>query len=318
MVIGFTLNRTHLLDSKGNKAISNLLVYAASPAMTIGSIASTGNLTRSTVVLIILLGIGIYIVLPLFAFLAVRLLNVKAEHRGIAQLLLIFGNTGFMAIPILQSLYGDVSIFVVNIMNLPFNFIIYTYGIYLINQDNRARLKRKAAEGTLTAEESEHFDKISKEKDLNWRLFVTPPIIASVLSVIMFFCEINLPEKVNEGVMYLGNCTPPLSMLLLGSLLAENPLKGMFSDLKVNCAMIFKMLVMPFIVLLIAKPLFHDPVLVGISALTYAMPSGTLCAILCKNKDGDTAVSSGGVVFSTLVSLITIPIVYLILAPMFG
>lgn len=328
MLLGFVLNRTHLLDSKANKGISALLINATNPALVIGSMASTGELSRGTVLTLILFGCGLYILMPLLAFVLVRILKIDITKRGTAQLLLIFGNTGFMAIPVLQSLYGDICIFVTTLLNLPFNFLIYSYGVYLIEQDVR-KAKEKAAcinagasavdlagEGTGTAENGVS-DKPSKNSDFSWKLFLSPGIMASALALILFFLGIQLPTKVNEVLMYLGNCTPPLSMLLLGSLLAEYPLKGIFADPKINIMLMIKLFVMPTVILLIAKLVLTDSALIGMTTLTFAMPCGTMCAILSKNKDGDTLTSSAGVVFSTLASLTTIPIVYLLLGPFF-
>lgn len=302
LVVGYALNRTHVLDSRGNKAISALLVNATNPALVIGAMAATDGVAQDQVLKVIIMGVGIYILLPVLAFVIVRVFRIDIKKRGTAQLLLIFGNTGFMAIPVLQALYGDVSVFYCNIMNMPFNFLIYSYGVYLLSKD-----------AALQGIEYEDGSKPS----FSWKLFLSPGIIASALALIMYFAKIRLPQNVSDTFLFLGNTTPPLSMLLLGSVLAEYPLKSVFADLKINFMILAKHFVMPVMVFLLAKLIFTDPVIVGIATLTFAMPCGTMCAILSKEKGGDTLTASGGVVFSTLLSLITIPIVYLILGPLF-
>ncbi len=106
LIAGFTLNKLGLLDSRVNKGMTSLIVNLTNPALILGSLSSTGAVTEGDVLTLLLFSVGMYILLPLAAFLITRLARVKRDKRGIAELLLIFGNTGFMAIPIMQALYG--------------------------------------------------------------------------------------------------------------------------------------------------------------------------------------------------------------------
>ena len=304
LVLGYVLFRCHVLDAKANKAISALIVNATSPALVLGSLAATGATSRGEVLKLGFFGIGLYILLPIMAYLTVRLFRVDLKKRGTVQLLLIFGNTGFMAIPVLQTLYGDVAVFYCNILNLPFNLMIFTYGVYLLQFSGRS--KEETGEG------------FSLKGPALRKMLLTPGIICSVLALILYFANLQLPKVLSETFLFIGNVTPPLSMLVIGSVLAEYPLKSMFSDLKVNLILVLKLLLFPVLILVLSRLIFSDPVVVGIATLTFAMPCASMCVMLSKEHGGNSQTASSGVVFTTLLSLLTIPIVYLVLGPFFG
>ncbi|MBO4888335.1 MAG: AEC family transporter [Firmicutes bacterium] len=297
LVIGFVIFRKKWIDERFNRGLSWLVVNITNPALILGSLASAGDIPQPTVVKIIIFGVCYYLMLPFLAKLIVAICRIEKPKRGTVEMLAIFSNTGFMAIPIMQTLYGDMSIFVINIMNLPFNFLVYTYGVYLIQKDIR------------TAQHEESGEKAK----LDWKLFVTPGIIASIIALILYFFHIQLPQPLTATFKFIGDPTPPLTMLLLGAVLAEQPLKGAFSNMKLNLAMVIKLFLMPLIAFLAGRLVFEDPVILGITVLTFAMPCGSMCVMLAKNYHGNTETASSGVVFSTILSLATIPLVYFLL-----
>ena len=290
LIVGYFLYKKKILDSHINTGLSALLLNATNPALILSSLGATGGVAKGDVSKLLVFGLCFYIMLPIFAWLIVHLLRIHPSKRSIAQLLIIFSNTGFMAIPILQTLYGDVSVFYSNILNLPFNFLFFSYGVYLMNRETAGASGGK----------------------LNWRKFVNPGIVTSAIALLLYFCNITLPKVATETFSFLGNMTPPLSMIILGSVLAEYPLSSIFKDLKINLMLIVKQLLLPVIATVLAHLVFTDPVITGIIILTFAMPCATMTVMLSKEYKSDTLTASAGVVFTTVLSLITIPVAFVL------
>ena len=290
LIVGYFLNKKKILDSHINTGLSALLLNATNPALILSSLGATGGVAKGDVSKLLVFGLCFYIMLPIFAWLIVHLLRIHPSKRSISQLLIIFSNTGFMAIPILQTLYGDVSVFYSNILNLPFNFLFFSYGVYLMNRETAGASGGK----------------------LNWSKFVNPGIVASAIALLLYFCNITLPKVATETFSFLGNMTPPLSMIILGSVLAEYPLSSIFKDLKINLMLIVKQLLLPVIATVLAHLVFTDPVITGIITLTFAMPCATMTVMLSKEYKSDTLTASAGVVFTTVLSLITIPVAFVL------
>lgn len=305
LAAGYFLNRIGMLDSKVNKGMTSLVVNLSNPALILGSLSATGSITQGNVFTLFLFGIGFYILLLVMGFLFVRVMRVQKDKRGVAEMLLVFGNTGFMAIPILQALYGDVAVFYSSILNMPFNFLLYTYGIYLLNRDRQ--------ETDIAKEDSS----VKPGSKFSWKLFLSPGILCSLIALGMYFARLQFPTVLSETFSFVGNLTPPLSMLVTGSILAEYPVSILFHDHKIHGMLVMKMLLLPVAALFLARLFFTDSVIIGIICLTFAMPSGALCAMLSKEYKINTDTASSGVVFSTLLSLLTIPIVYLVLSRFF-
>lgn len=291
LVLGYFLHKKKILDTHIDDGISSLIVNATNPALILSSLGSTGASTKGDVLRLVLFGVGFYILLLVLAFVMVRLFRIHSGKRSTAQLLLIFSNTGFMAIPVLQTIYGDIAVFYCSILNLPFNFLIYSYGVYLLTKDTGAAAGHK----------------------ISLRQLINPGMIASVLALILYFSGLHLPAVAQDTLSFLGNVTPPLSMLLLGSVLADYPLSSMFQDARLNLMLVVKLLVLPALAYLLSVLVFTDSVIIGINTLTFAMPCAAMTVMLCKEYKGDAQTASVGVVFSTVLSLITIPIVFLML-----
>jgi predicted permease len=136
--------------------------------------------------------------------------------------------------------------------------------------------------------------------------------VASAIALLLYFCNITLPKVATETFSFLGNMTPPLSMIILGSVLAEYPLSSIFKDLKINLMLIVKQLLLPVIATVLAHLVFTDPVITGIITLTFAMPCATMTVMLSKEYKSDTLTASAGVVFTTVLSLITIPVAFVL------
>ena len=289
LALGYFLNKRKILDTHINGGISSLMVNATNPALILSSISATGNSNQSDIMRLILFGVIFYAILVLLAFILVRVLRVPNQKRSTVQLLLVFSNTGFMAIPVVQTLYCDIAVFYCTILNLPFNFLIYSYGVYLLSKSS------------------------GSGKKLSFRQFLSPGIIASALALLIYFTGFRIPTVINDTFSFLGNITPPLSMLLLGSVLAEYPLSSMWQNKRINLLLLIKLLLLPFLAFFLTSLFFTDPVIIGVTTLTFAMPCASMCVMLCKEYKGDSRTASVGVVFSTLLSLITIPIIFLLL-----
>ena len=295
ILAGYFLNRRKILDARVNAGLSALIVYLTDPALILASINSVSTVGKGDILRLLLLGVGLYLLLPALAWLLVRLFRVPIGQRGAFSLLLIFSNTGFMAIPVLKALYGDVVVFYSSILNLPFSLLIFSYGLYLLAKDSGQALS------------------------LSWRKFISPGIIASILALLIYFCGWQLPGFLNEALSFIGDTTPPLSMLLLGSILAEYPLKGLFRDRRLNLFMLMKLTLIPALLFPVAYVVFNgNPELVGFVTLTFGMPAATLNAMLCKQYGGDTRTAAVGVTFSTALSMFTIPLLYWLLTFILG
>lgn len=287
IALGYYLKKKEILDEHTTSRLTTLILRFACPALIISSV-STGQIgDKGIVIKIFLAGACLYALLPVFSYFGVKLLRVQKEKEGIYRTLLIFSNTSFMAFPILDALYGKSAIFYCTVVHMFFNILIYTYGIRLIT-------------GEPVAKGGFHLKKI-----------INPGVVASFLALVIFLLDIPVPGVISETLGTIGAITTPLSMMILGSLLAGYSLKEIFAEKKLYAVAVIKLLVYPLLCLPIALFLFPDPVIVGSIVLSIGMPTASMVVMFSEQYQKEVKTASSGVILTTVCSLITIPLIYI-------
>jgi hypothetical protein len=288
MGIGFAASKAKFLDRNGSKALSSFLVNIALPCLVVISMqipvnADTMGKTQTTLMLALVffaISIAVAVIVPMF-------IPAKYSERGVFSFMLVFSNLGFMGIPVTQAIFGTDAVFYTTLFMLPFNLLVFTIGILMLRPDMRM--------------------------NFNPKLFVNPGIIASIIGMLFFFTGFTIPSPVYDVMDYLGSTTTPLAMVVTGALLAMMPLSNLFSDYRIYILSAFRLLIIPVIVYLVISPYATDPVIFAIPVLLAAMPAAANSVILAEEYNADSALASKGVFITTLLSIVTIPLLAVIL-----
>jgi malate permease and related proteins len=286
LVLGYAINKLGILDEYANRKISELVVKVTAPMLVIKAVCGDSVIVnKKDIIFAFILGIILYCALPIFARIVVKAFRIEKKDWGTYQLLLIFANTGFMGYPILKSLFGDGAIFYSSIVNMPFNILIFSYGIYLITMDSNEKLK-------------------FNPKDL-----LNPGVISCVIALIIYFSDIKVPSTIVNILTPVGDSTIPLSMMVIGSSLAMVPLKDVFRVPKIYPLTLVKLLIMPVITYFILNRLMDNHYVIGMITIIVGLPSGSMTVMLSNQYNGNTKLASIGVFITTLASLITVPLI---------
>ena len=201
---------------------------------------------------------------------------------------MVFGNTGFIGIPIMESLFGDVGAFMASFIVISFNILMWTLGI--------AILGRKRSDIKLTLKKA----LINKG--------TIPSIIGLGIFVIPAFWEgFRLPTFALSSLSYVASLCTPVSMLIIGALLAGRTFGQIFGSGKVYYLCLFKLVLIPLTVCLVMKLVgFADTWILFATALT-CMPSATSVSMLAELYDIFPGFSAQGVGTTSLLSIATMP-----------
>lgn len=215
-----------------------------------------------------------------------RLLNFKKEERGAVTVMTTFTNISMMGIPMVYSLYGHEAMIYITAFLLPYNLLFFSLDYYWMSGGNSGSF----------------FSMDTLRKIMN------PGIIACVLALIIYLTGIQVPRIIAEPIKMLGCMTAPLSMLLIGSFLADMNWRQCLSNKKIWLYSLFKMVIIPIIVLLIMRPFVDNPIFFGVLLAAVATPAGAgtpLLAQLLNPKAYD--VSLQGATLTTLVAIVSMP-----------
>ncbi len=294
LIIGYAARKLGYMDEKLSKGISNLIICVAQPFMIIGSIInipfSIENVKSGLVVMLI--ATIVHVNAAIFAFLATfKYKNV--DERRITEFGMIFANNGFLGFPILEAVFGDIGLFYGSFYIIIFNIVTWTYGMFVLG---RARPEIKMS---------------FKNMFIN---FGTTPCI---IGLVFFFLRIKFPQVVLDATDYMGSLCTPLSMLIIGGLLANIPFKKLFTNLKVYYLCVVRLIVCPLFVIIIMRVLNFNYTFSLFAAILAAMPTAANTSMFAEKYDILPEYSAHGVGMSTLFSAATVPLMMLVAKGMF-
>ena len=283
ILLGLVLTKLHLLDEKGSAVLSTLVVHVFNPALIISSVCEGGLQTQGdTVIEAIICGVFLYALLILIAIVVYMRSKALEEEVSICKMIVIFSNTAFVGYPILRALYGDFAVFVFSLMHLPFNILIFTYGRSLLQKGNHQKMTVKDIFSIGT--------------------------VSSIVALILYFGNISVPVRVADFFGILGDACVPLSMIVIGVSLAHASWKNVLKSKNINMVVFLRLIVLPILIAWITLPLpittFNRELLV----ISGALPAGSMIVVLAKEYKTNDGLASAGVFLTTLLSVVTIPL----------
>lgn len=137
---------------------------------------------------------------------------------------------------------------------------------------------------------------------------LTHPCLAAIyLGLFFWITQIRLPAAVTEPVRYIANCNTALTMFLVGTNFADIKLDTIVSRDTVLFGG-FRLILLPAVMLGIGTILHLDPVSRGIAVIMTGMPAGATATIFAARYKSDADFAAGCVVFTTLLSMVTLPL----------
>ena len=280
--IGFILNKIKVLNEVGAKAITDIVLYIATPAVIIKSFIRDFSPT-----LLKNLGIGFLAgIIAHIIFIAVSLLLLHSRDinkQKVLQFGIIFSNCGYMSLPLLQAVLGDDGVFYGATYIAVFQIMIWSYGLFLMGNGLESMTPKK--------------------------VILSPGIIGFTIAFIIFVLEIPIPEIIYQPVSYMASLNTPLPMIVIGYHLANSNVLNALKNINLLFATIIKLVILPIIAI-------FGFYICGIKgtmpmALTTCIsaPTAALCTMFASKFERDTSLSVTMVSLTTLLSIISMPII---------
>lgn len=285
LILGFVLFKCHIFDEYTNKKISALIVNVASPMLIISSIAGVEGSNKSIVFLMIGAGILMYIGFIILGKIINRIFPFPKKDWPVYECMVVFANTGFMGYPVLLDVFGQEAVFYASLIHMAFNFFVYTYAIMCLTKGDDSEFK------------------------LNFKQLLTPGIILIFVGIFIYLFDIQLPSVLMDTINSVGSLTAPLSMMMIGSSLAVYPIKDSFTDWRSYVFAFVRLMIVPFVTMIMCRLLHIDAYYANITIITNAMPVGSMVLMLATQYNANVKIVTRNIVVSTLSSVITIPIV---------
>jgi len=287
ILIGMISARLGILRGEGRKMLSALLLNVILPFNILNSFLSDMQIGEGFALTVGQL-IGISGVIQIFSLLFSRLAfrNLPRERYCSAAYGMLCSNSTFIGYPFAEALYGNGGIVLTSLFQIPIRLTMWSVGQALYTKIQR--------------------------KDLVRKLLCNPCIIAVFLGLAGMLLKISLPGLVMNTISSVSKCTTPISMFVVGAILANASVKALFSR-PVLWYSLLRLIVFPLLIFVALLPFPVDPTVRGIALLMSAMPAGSTVSILADKYGADADFASQLTFTSTLLSMITIPVLTMLL-----
>lgn len=291
LIIGCICYKTKLITDIGNKSLSNVAMYALSPAMILVSFRQdySDKLFHGLLMTVGLSCVGFAITIG-GCLLLIRkkgILGKENKDAVIERFSAIYSNCGFMGIPLANELFGTEGVFYITAFHSVFMFLVWTYGVYLITGD---------------------------KKDISLKkVFLNPSIIATILGAVLFIADIKTPQFLTSTMQPMSTAVGPLAMIIAGATIIQSDLKAAFTSFRIYWVAFLKLLLIPAILAvvltLISKPFGISQTALLATILGFSCPSATIGTMLAIKFDKNAKAASQIFAFTTVVSVVTMPLI---------
>ncbi len=282
------MNKIGMIDRRFCKTLSSLVINVSCPSLIISSVMGDTLPDAHLILPLLALSFATYIFLLVIAFIVPRFLPIDHADDGLYGFMLTFGNVGFIGYPVVASIFGQEAVFYASILNFPNTLLVFAVGTLLISGDYR-RMR---------------FDP---------KILVSPGLIASYISIIIVAFAIHVPAPVCSAFALVGNLTVPSALIIIGSAMADMPVRKMLGSRGVYIMTFLRLLLIPFVIIQICRLLGVDSYISGINAVIIAMPVASFGTLFCIKYGRGEQVMAQGTFITTLLALLTIPIVAIFL-----
>ncbi len=279
--MGFLAGKTRLFTDQHSTGLNNVVLYFVLPCVVLNSYQRDYDPSLLTGLLIALAaGIIAHAISIMLAHLLVH--DPDKRREKVSRFAVAFSNAGFMAFPLQQALLGDIGVFYGVTYVIVFNILSWSYGVVLM-----------ADKGSLSVK----------------KILLQPAILASIGGLILFFFSFRLPHIIAQPVSYIAALNTPIPMFLVGFFLSQADLGRVFRNKKNYLVVFIRLILSPLLAL-------GTYLLLGIRGDVFiacmigaCAPVAAMSAMFAKKFDGDVETGVGLVSVTTILSVLTMPVI---------
>lgn len=293
MLPGIVLTKCKMSCEGFGKALSNLVLYIAQPALILS--AYIRPFDREIVFNAVWIFVLAALAHTIFSFVAIFVFRkVPDGRRKVLTFATIFSNAAYMGIPLIVAVLGEEAAIYSSVYSIVFNLFLWSLGVYICTGDKAS---------------------VSFKKVL-----LHPVTISSVIGVLFFLLPIDayFPSLLKEGLDMLKGLVAPLSMLIIGLRLAQIDFRGLFKDKQMYIFLLLRLILLPSCVFFIMRILQLLSLPIDITVMTVILvsastPAATATSMFAEKFDCDAPYAGKLVSASTILSVATMPLISLLL-----
>lgn len=289
VIAGFVSHKRGIINEEFERKLSGFVIKVTCPALLISSTMGDKMPDREHIPMLLLVSLLTYVILIPLAYVQPVLMRVKRDLRGMYSFMLTYSNVGFIGYPVVASIFGSDAVFYACILNVFNTITVFIWGVMFISGENL-------------------------KDGFRFRLFISPAMIATYISVIIVVLNLHTPKAIAMPLSILGNMTVPSSLIVIGAALAEIPTRKMVGTPHIFMMCFLKLLVLPLLVYYAMIMIGIDTRISSINMILIAMPVASFGTMFCMQMGKDETTMSQGTFWTTLLSVVSIPLLAMFIA----
>lgn len=281
VAVGIIADKLGVFSESTARKCTDLLFYIITPAVIIKSFLSIefSMETGKSLLIAIICGFAIHIAgivinLPFFR-------KGNEDTNCIFKYGSIYGNAGYMALPLANAVLGDEGVFFCSAVVMAFNMFNFTHGIMVMSGDKK-------------------FKPI--------KLLLNPGTLSVLIGAPLFLLSVELPQMIFVPIDYISSLNTPFAMLIFGTYLANANIFSIFKDKRMYLVTVLKLFVLPAIIMLALKLCGLTGTLLTAMTISASAPSANNTVMFAAKYGRDARVASNLVAAVSFISIITMPI----------
>ncbi len=278
---GFICDKTGIFTEKTARKTVDLLLYVIVPCTLVNSFIKI-EMNEDTVKKFF-----ISFAVATATHIIAILLNIpffrrnKNEDSPVYKFASIYGNVGFMALPLAQAILGEEGVFYCANGVVVYNIVNFTHGVFLMSK---------------------------KKEKLDLKMLINPGTVSLLIGLPIFLLKIKVPYILSQPVEMLSALNSPVAMLIFGTYLAHTDLKTMFTDKKIYEVAFLKLIALPLVCIGVYYLFGITGTLLTASIITASVPSANNTFMFASKYERNTSLASKIVALVSFLSILTMPV----------
>jgi predicted permease len=293
--VGYSCNKLKIFNEETVRGMTNMMLFVVTPCIIVDSFQRPFNSNDLGLLGIALFVAILYHALNIF-FAHTCVFEKEQKRQRVMRFGLVFSNAGYMAFPLQEAILGKNGLFIGAIIIAVFNILLWTYGVWEMS-------------GSLFKADGQ----MSKARQLLSTAkagIINPGTLGVIFGLIFFFNSITLPEIIGKPVSIIASLNTPIPMIIIGFYLANAKISKVFTDLRAYNMMFLRLIVVPVVLfgLLYVMNIRNHNLVVAL-VIAASAPAAAATTMFAAKFNQDTLHSVAVVSYSTLISMITMPLV---------
>ena len=281
MLCGVIVSKIGIIRDDNRGVLVRVLMDVAMPMMVLNAFnkPTDPEALRASVLVMVIAAASCFVTWGIGTLLWRRQPDNK---RKVLMYASMFSNAGNAGLPVLNLVFGPEGVFYGSMYLIPPRILQWTVGMGFFLKPKKGAFVKN--------------------------VLLNPMVVVVYIGFVLMAFNWQIPGVFGTAIANLGSMTGPLSMILIGATLAKMKPRALL-DPVVLLVSALRLIVFPLAAALALKALGVDQMTMNLCVILLAMPVASNTAAMAERYGGDFVFASACVSVSTLLSVVTVPVI---------